>query len=331
LPGQNRASGFARPAITIVNLLWQFFRLSSPLYALVAAGYLVARLPRWRLAWTHRISMFVFAVPLPAMLFHMMSHQASLPPVDGRVLIAYFGSCLIVFLIGRATGAWLFKLDGTAQSVFGLGGIYSNIVLTGLAIAKLALGAAAVPVVALLLVFNAFTLWTLVSVSVEWSRHGSFTPAGFAQTGLSVLKNPFILAIVGGAAFGRLGFALPPMADAGLAAVGNVAAPAAMITLGMGLAAFPLKQEWAPGLAVCALKLLVQPLVVWLLAIALGLPPLELQAVVLVASMAVGVNVYLMSLQFQAIQRTIASSIVLSNLFSAFTTPLLLATLQASK
>jgi malonate transporter len=312
-----------------VNLLWQFFRLSSPLYGMVAAGYLVACLPGWRHAWTHRISSFVFAVPIPAMLFHLMSHQASLPPVDGRVLIAYFGSCLIVFVIGRATGAWLFKLDGIAQSVFGLGGIYSNIVLTGLAIAKLALGAEAVPVVALLLVFNALVLWTLVSVSVEWSRHGSFSPAGFAQTALSVLKNPFILAIVGGTAFGRLGFALPQRADAVLAALGSVAAPAAMITLGMGLAAFPIRQEWAPGLAVCALKLLVQPLVVWSLAVALGLPLLELRAVVLVASMAVGVNVYLMSLQFQAVQRTIASSIVLSNLFAAFTTPLFLTALHS--
>jgi predicted permease len=314
-----------------MNLLWQFFRLSSPLYALVGAGYLVACLPWWRHAWTQRVSRFVFTVALPAMLFQMMSHQASLPPVDARVLIAYFGSCLIVFLIGRATGARLFKLNGTAQSVFGLGGIYSNIVLTGLAIAKLALGAAAVPVVALLLVFNALTLWTLVSVSVEWSRHGSFSSAGFAHTALNVLKNPFILAILGGTAFGRMGFTLPRTADAALAAVGNVAAPAAMLALGLGLAAFPLKQEWASSLTVCALKLLVQPLVVWSLAIALGLPTLELRAAVLVASMAVGVNVYLMSLQFQSIQGTIASSIVLSNLFAAFTTPLLLAALHATR
>jgi malonate transporter len=294
----------------------------------VAAGYLVARLPGWRHVWSHRISSFVFAVPLPAMLFQLMSHQASLPPVDTRVLIVYFGGCLLVFVIGRIMGAQFFKLDGTAQSVFGLGGIYSNILLTGLAIAKIALGASAVPVVALLLVFNALILWTLVSVSVEWSRHGSFSASGFAKTAFSLLRNPFILAIVGGATFGRLGFALPARADAGLAAVGSIAAPAAMITLGMGLAAFPLGQEWASGLTVCALKLGVQPLIVWLLAIGLGLPGLELRAAVLVASMPIGVNVYLMALQFRALEHTIASSIVLSNLFAAVTTPLLLTALH---
>jgi predicted permease len=96
------------------------------------------------------------------------------------------------------------------------------------------------------------------------------------------------------------------------------------------LAAFPIKQQWASSLTVCALKLLVQPLVVWLLAIALALPAVEVRAVVLVASMAVGVNVYLMSVQFRAIQGTIASSIVLSNVFAAFTTPLLLAAVHAT-
>ena len=55
-----------------------------------------------------------------------------------------------------------------------------------------------------------------------------------------------------------------------------------------------------------------------------------MQAVVLVASMAVGVNVYLMAVEFGAIQRTIASSIVLSNLLAAFTTPLLLAAVHAT-
>jgi len=89
-----------------MNVLWQFFRLSTPLYGLVGAGYLAACLPWWRHAWSQRISSLVFAVALPAMMFHMMSQQASLPPVDGRVLIAYFGSCLIVFVIGRGTGAW---------------------------------------------------------------------------------------------------------------------------------------------------------------------------------------------------------------------------------
>jgi malonate transporter len=312
-----------------MNVLWHFVRLSAPLYGLVVTGYLVASARFWRRGWSDRASRVVFSLALPAMLFQLMSHQASLPPADPRVLIAYFGSCLIVFFIGRAAAVAVFKMDGVSQSVFGLGGIFSNIVLTGLPIAKITLGDSAVPVVALLLVFNALTLWTLVSVSVEWSLHGSFSVGGIAKTALNVLRNPIILAIIGGAAFGRMGLVLPPLADTALGMVGNIAGPAALLALGLELAAFPIRQAWTSSLTLCAVKLIVQPLVVWSLAILLGLPPLELRVVVLVASMAVGVNVYLMALRFEVLQGTIASSIVLSNVLAAFTTPLLLAVLQS--
>ncbi len=323
-------AGAAPDSIGSVSTLWHFVRLSAPLYGLVVLGYLVGTSPRWRRDWSTSASRLVFAVALPAMLFQMMSHQATLAPVDSRVLLAYFGSCLLVFFVGRALARRLFRMDGVSQAVFGLGGIFSNIVLTGLPIARTALGDAAVPVVALLLVFNALTLWTLVSVSVEWSLHGAFSIRGIAATALNVLRNPIILAIVGGTVFGRAGLALPQVLDTGLGVVGNLAGPAALFALGLELAGFPFRREWPSSLTLCAVKLIVQPLVVWLLALALRLPPLELRAVVLVASMSVGVNVYLMAVRFQALQGAIASGIVLSNVLAAFTTPLLLAALEAA-
>jgi malonate transporter and related proteins len=80
--------------------------------------------------------------------------------------------------------------------------------------------------------------------------------------------------------------------------------------------------------AICVLKLIVQPLAVWLLAVMLGLPPIERNAVVLLASMSVGANVYLMAVQFGALQGAIASSLVISTAFAAITTPLILAALR---
>jgi predicted permease len=47
--------------------------------------------------------------------------------------------------------------------------------------------------------------------------------------------------------------------------------------------------------------------------------------VVLLASLSVGANVYLMSTQFQTLQGPVASSLVLSTLCAAITTPALLA------
>lgn len=314
-----------------MNTVWHFVRLSLPLYGLVAAGFVIASVPGWRREWSAYAVRAVFAIALPAMLFQLMSHQASLPSVNPRVPVAYFGSCLIVFFLGRAIARWCFAMDGVAQSVYALGGIFSNIVLTGLPIARVTLGDAAVPVVALVLVFNALLLWTLVSISVEWSRHGAFSPRGLAKTAFNVLRNPIVLAIVAGTLFGRLGYALPVPLDAGLGLIGAAASPTALLVLGLELAEFPLRREWAATATLCTVKLLLQPLIVWLLASLLGLSTLELRAVVLVASMAIGVNVYLMAARFETQQGTIASGIVLSNVFAALTTPLLLAALLAAR
>jgi malonate transporter len=314
-----------------MGTVWHFVRLSLPLYGLVVAGFVIASVPGWRREWSAYAVRAVFAIALPAMLFQLMSHQALLPPVNPRILVAYFGSCLIVFFLGRAIARWWFEMDGVAQSVYALGGIFSNIVLTGLPIARATLGDAAVPVVALVLVFNALTLWTLVSISVEWSRHGAFSPRGLGKTAFNVLRNPIILAIVAGTLFGRLGYALPVKLDAGLGLIGAAASPTALLVLGLELAEFPLRREWAATATLCTVKLLLQPLIVWLLASLLGLSALELRAVVLVASMAIGVNVYLMAARFETQQGTIASGIVLSNIFAALTTPVLLAMLVATR
>lgn len=307
---------------------WQFFLLSAPLFVIVFVGFLIAKW-RWRREWTEWGSKFVFVVALPALLFHMMSGLSELPPVDARLLIAFFGSCLIVFLIGRVVSARVFHLDGVSQSVFALAGVFSNNVLLGVPIAKLTLGEQALPSVALVLVFNAFTLWTLATISVEWARHGAFTPAGFAKTALSVLKNPLVAAILAGTVFGLSGLKLWGWAEVVLGGIGKLAAPMALLVLGMGLAEYDIRQGWDQSLAICALKLIVQPLVVWLLALMLGLPPLETSVVVLLASLSIGVNVYMMAMQFGTLQRTIASSLVLSTGLAAITTPVLLALLHA--
>ena len=314
-----------------MSLLWQCMKLSAPLFLVVGIGYAIALLPFWRAAWSSWASRFVFNVALPALLFRMMSGLATLGSVDVRLLAAFFGGCAIVFALGRWLAARLFGLAGASQSVFALGGVFSNNVLLGVPLAKSTLGDESLPAVALVLVFNALTLWTLITVSVEWARSGSFTLAGFGSTVRNVLTNPIVAAILAGTLFGFTGLTLPGPIDAVLSGLGRIAAPAALLVLGMGLAEYGVRQEWRQSAAICALKLAVHPLAVWGLALALGLPPIELRAVVLLASLSVGANVYLMSVQFEALQGPVASSLVLSTALAALTTPVLLSILLAAR
>lgn len=299
--------------------------LSAPLFLLVLAGYLLAASGRWPKAASDALAKFVFAVAVPALLFSLMSDFSKLPPVDARLLIAFFGGCLIVFALGRAVGLWVFGLNGVQQSVFALGGIFANNVLLGVPIARATLGEAAMPSVALVLVFNSLTLWTLVTVSVEWARHGELSLRGFGATLRSVLANPIVASVLVGAAFGLTGLPLPALIGTPLSLLGQSAIPLSLIVLGMGLAEYGIRSGWREAAAITTIKLVAQPLVVWALARLLGLPPVETQAVVLLAALAVGVNVYLMAREFDALQGPVATSMVMSTALSALTVPLALA------
>jgi malonate transporter len=310
-----------------MSLFAQYFLLSLPLFGIVFAGYAIACWSRWPRTLTAGLSTFVFAVALPAYLFRMMAGFSQLPAVDSRLLFAFFGSCFIVFAVGRLVAWRAFGLDGVAQSIFGLGGVFSNNVMLGLPLARVTLGEGALPSIALVLVFNALILWTLVSVSIEWARHGALSARGFAMTAWGVITNPIIAGIILGTLFGMAGLALPRVVDLPLSILGDIATPLSLAVVGMGLAEYSIRDDWQQSAAITALKLVLQPAVVWLLALGLGLPPMETKAVVLLASCAVGANVYLMSMQFRSLQGAVASSLVLSTALAAITTPVFLTAL----
>jgi predicted permease len=309
---------------TLLHTLLHQILLSMPLFILIALGWMLVRWRKWPDSITEALNRVVFKIALPAMLFRLMSDFGQSPPVDARLLIAFFGSCLIVFVLGRVIASRLFKLDGISGSVFALGGIFSNNVMLGLPIATVMLGEKAIPSVALVLVFNGLILWTLATVSVEWVKHGALNLKGFGKTAVSVLKNPLIIAILSGTLFSLTGIPLPQMIDKPVSMLGTIAVPLALVALGMSLAAYKVKDGLKESYAICLLKLIVQPLVIWGLAVLLGLPPLESKVVVLLGSMSVGINVYLMSQQFNALTGPAATSMLLSTVFSAVTTPLLL-------
>ncbi|WLS76931.1 AEC family transporter [Erwinia pyri] len=308
----------------LLDTLFHQILLSMPLFILIALGWLLVRWRKWPASISEALNRVVFKIALPAMLFKLMSDFSKSPPVDARLLIAFFGGCLIVFVLGRIIATRVFHLDGISGSVFALGGIFSNNVMLGLPIATVMLGEKAIPAVALVLVFNGLILWTLATVSVEWYKHGSLSLKGFGKTALSVLKNPLIIAILSGTLFSLTGLPLPQMIDQPVSMLGKIAVPLALVALGMSLAAYKIKEGLRESYAICLLKLIISPLVIWGLAWLIGLPPLESKVVVLLGSMSLGINVYLMSQQFNALTGPAATSMLLSTIFSAVTTPLLL-------
>jgi len=294
---------------------------------LVFVGYALSRWGGWPTTVSDALTRFTFAVAIPAFLFRLMMDFRSLPPVDARLLIAYFGGSLVLFIVSRVVAARAFAMDGVSQTIFAMGTIFSNNVLLGIPLAKIILGDASMPSVSLVVVFNSLVLWTLVTVSVEWARKGDVSLRGLARTARNVALNPVVGSILLGIGFSFTGLAMPRVVTDTLGLMSTAAVPMSLIVLGMGLAEYGVGQGIAPSIALSLLKLVAAPLAVYGIARALALPPIETQAVVMLSSLPVGANVYIMARQFDALQAPVATSLVLTTALAAFTTPLLLVAL----
>ena len=287
-------------------------------------GYALSRWGGWPKAVSDALTRFTFSVAIPAFLFRLMIDFRALPPVDARLLIAYFGGSLAMFAVSRIVAARAFAMDGVSQTIFAMGTIFSNNVLLGIPLAKIILGDASLPAVSLVVVFNSLILWTLVTVSVEWARNRDVSLRGFAITARSVVLNPVVSSVLLGIAFSFTGLSMPRIATETLGLMSQAAVPMSLIVLGMGLAEYGIGEGMVPSIVLSLLKLVAAPLVVYAIARALSLPTIETQAVVMLASLPVGANVYIMARQFDALQAPVATSLVLTTALAALTTPLLL-------
>ena len=292
------------------------------------AGYALSRWGGWPKAVSEALTRFTFSVAIPAFLFRLMMDFRSLPPVDARLLIAYFGGSFALFLVARVVAARGFGMDGVSQTIFAMGTIFSNNVLLGIPLAKIILGDASLPAVSLVVVFNSLVLWTLVTASVEWARTGQASLRGFARTVREVVLNPVVSSVLLGIAFSFTGLAMPRVVTDTLGLMSTAAVPMSLIVLGMGLAEYGVREGIGASLALSLMKLVAAPLAVYAIARALALPAIETQAVVLLASLPVGANVYIMARQFEALQGPVATSLVLTTALAALTTPLLLVALS---
>ena len=95
--------------------------------------------------------------------------------------------------------------------------------------------------------------------------------------------------------------------------------------MGASLAAYPAGGDGVPGLALASLKLVVHPLLVWLLVgPVLGIGGIWLSTAVVVAAMPTGVNVYLFAARYDAAPSVAARTVLLASGLSVLTVSLLL-------
>ena len=314
----------------MLNLFFYHLQLCLPLFLLVIVGWALIKAKLFEQSVVRALSGFTFRFLMPAMLFSLMSKLSEMPPMDWRVLIAFFGSCIVIYCLGRTAGRF-FGLDNTGKTIFGMAAIFGNNVQLGVPILQVSLGNEAMPTISLLIIFSVLLLWTTAIASVELGKtEGTKDWAKIGRSLLKVFKNPVVLGIITGSAWGLTGWELPQVVDKTLGYVSSATTPIALIVVGMGLAQHSFSAALPRGLTISTLKIVIHPIIVYCIARLISLDTITTNACVLTAALPVAINVYLMASEFRSEEGAASNAIFVSTMLSALLIPLTLTLLGVS-
>ncbi|MCB1884514.1 MAG: AEC family transporter [Geminicoccaceae bacterium] len=296
-----------------------------PIFGVVALGFGATFTRGFGTAAGQGLAAFVFNFALPLLLFQKLSTSHLSAAGTGTFLLCYFAGAFLngtigFFLLPRlGVGA----LDRRALLAFGAS--FSNIAILGIPLALAAYGDRVALPLFTLLACHGMTFFSVVIPLVEAGRGEDVRLGGILlKVVRGMAMNPIVVGLVTGLALNLSGAALPTPLAGVVDLVAEAALPCALFSMGASLRAFGLRGVLPRAALLAALKLLLQPLLVFTLAHLAGLDALWTKAATLIAGLPTGINVYLLAGRYRTAEGEIAAAILLSTLFSLGTITLLL-------
>lgn len=311
--GTYQAAGV--PVIDLLLALW-------PLFALIVAGYY---LRRWEFPneafWpgAERLNYFVL---FPALLFSSLAmaplNNPALPRLALAVLLGLGIAWLALLLMRRLRGWPAGRFGAFSQGILrfntylGLAAVGSLFGQQGLTLAALML-ALMVPTV------NVLSVWSLTAERGVSAR----------SLLLPILKNPLILACLGGALANLSGIGLPGGSDRLLGLLAAASLPLGLLCVGAALKPEQLGREVPALVWNSGLRLLAMPLLAYAVAYGLRLPAMESRVLVLFFALPTAPTAYVLTRQLGGDSQLMVGIITLQTLLAAGSLSLVLLVLAA--
>lgn len=300
--------------------------VALPFFALLLCGMAAARLRLLDDAGVIGLNAFVFWLALPALLFHKVATTPFERLADWTLYVGYEASCLVTYALVLAAARWLAKRTLAEAAICALAAAWGNVGYMGVPLLIAAYGEArALPSVL------ATVLDTLIlqSVTILLIERGGTGGGGLKLMSRAVARNPLILAVAAGALVAGLRLELPAPVAGFLALLGPAASPGALVALGATLRASALGHDTRLLAGVTAAKLVLLPMVAWLVLRAVPVPD-DLAAPLLVTTaLPSAATVFVIAQRYRILERLTAAVVFLSHLVGIVTLTLVLVLLES--
>jgi len=303
-----------------------------PVFFIAILGYVLTWFGAFRVEDVAGLTRYVFNIALPIMLFDSMSRITLPEQIQWTFLLAYYVPAVTIYFVGAAVGGAFFGQTRTEQGIFGMGCSYSNTVLVGLPIISTAWGDRGVLPLMMIISVHTAILFTLTTAVAESGLPGtgseSASPAKrtvLVKTLIGMLRNPIFGGLVAGLIWNVTDFQLPSPLATAVTWIRGSALPAALFVTGASLRQYRIAGHVGAALAMIGMKLLVHPLLVWVLGrFVFDLSPLWTGVAVLTAALPTGVNVSVFAAKYNASVAPVVTGTLVSTLVSIITLSVLL-------
>ena len=269
-------------------MLTTFF-VVLPIFALIFLGFGCRRASVLGPNATTELNRFVVYLALPALLFDIMAHS-TWKTLDQPAFAAVF--TLSTFIVFGLTV--LLRLRGTRHladvSLDGLNAGYGNTGFIGFPLSLIVFGRGMLGLTTVAAIITVCVLFAVAIVLIEIGLQTETHPAHLMlKVGRSLIRNPLLVAPLLGAGWAAIGLPIPASAETFLRLLGEAASPCALVALGLFMGerrpAAASEDGIAGTLLLVGLKLILQPVLAWLLATQVFrlAPPLTHLVVVLAA------------------------------------------------
>lgn len=300
-----------------------FFNIVLPVFALILIGWIAGRVKWLGEGAGQGISDFAFTLGIPALLCRTIATAkfGDLSPL--AIWVSFFGAATVTWLIAAMlTRAPLGRPAIDAPSI-GMSSTFGNTAMLGLPLCMTTFGPPAAAPIAIILSIHAPYLWLMGLLHSEavGAREKSSPLTLLASIGRDLVRNPVIIGILLGVALRIVAQPLPQPIDRTLELLAQAGVPASLVALGLTLVKFEIKGQVPTLLTITTLKLLLMPLVAWLIADnVFHLSPVQIGVIVIMAAMPSGANAYLFATREGRAVNSASGAIALGTLLAAITT-----------
>jgi len=298
-----------------------------PVFGLIAIGFAAAKTRFIGASAAQGLSLFVFNLALPALLFRTMILMEPQGSELVPLWIAYFCGVAVVWIAASVCARFVPSLAGGGGASGAMSACFGNVVMLGLPLILSHFGEAGMVPASFIVSVHAPLLWLAATLHFETARQGR-TPSIvrlLRQLFVELTRNPIVLALLLGSAWRAAGVGLHPVLDRTLELLASAGIPAALVALGLSLAGYSLRGQSSGIAALIVLKMILLPVVIWLFAAKIvGLPPLWIEVAVLIAAMPTGANAYLFAQRYETAVPAVSGAIAIGTILALFTTAILL-------